>query len=121
AQCCDDAANACRSAPGANQAECSSDRATCYQSVGLKSPYGKRAETCVSKQNTCLSSGDPNISECSADAAQCCDDAANACRSAPGANQAECSSDRATCYQSVGLKSPYGKRAETCVSKQNTC
>lgn len=69
-QSCQDKENACRTAPDANMAQCSAERAACDGYVPGQ-PSGGSGQTCQEKEN--------------------------ACRTAPGANMASCSAERAAC------------------------
>ena len=103
---CDAAANACRTAPNANQAYCSSQYAAC---LGYN-PYTADASSTSSSLLICNAAAIAR-GACTASAASVpsstptptgnstasCDAAVNACRTAPNANQAYCSAQYAQC------------------------
>ncbi|KAK8023898.1 hypothetical protein PG993_011964 [Apiospora rasikravindrae] len=102
--------DACRTAPGANQSQCSAEKAACKA-------------TCHADANQCRTKPDANQSACSADYAKClgenpyakkradkpqsssgsavhqgnCKDLDDSCRTAPDANMSFCSAQTASC------------------------
>ena len=84
---CEQLDTICRTAPGANMAQCSAEQAQCK-------------DTCSKEANACRVAPGANMAQCSAEQAQCkdtCSKEANACRVVPGANQSLCSANYAAC------------------------
>ncbi|KAF4314172.1 hypothetical protein GTA08_BOTSDO00410 [Botryosphaeria dothidea] len=138
-QSCQDKENACRTAPDANMAQCSAERAACdgyipgQPSGTTSAPHG--GETVFTTRVQTITSCGPEVTNCparstgtasgpapsgTASGSPSCQDKENACRTAPGANMAQCSAERAACDGYVPGQ-PSGGSGQTCQEKENAC
>ncbi|KAK8073977.1 hypothetical protein PG994_004876 [Apiospora phragmitis] len=130
--------DACRTAPDANMAQCSAEKAACKA-------------TCKADSNQCRTAPDANQAQCSADYASClgenpyakkrgtpqgysgsavhqgdCEKADTACRTAPGANMAQCSAEKASCKnmcsgEADACRAVPGANMSTCSAEYAQC
>ncbi|KAK7946401.1 uncharacterized protein PG986_010722 [Apiospora aurea] len=131
--------DACRTAPGANQAQCSAEKAACKA-------------TCHADANQCRTKPDANQSACSADYAKClgenpyakkradkptsssgsavhqgnCKDFDHSCRTAPDANMSFCSAQTASCKatcstENSACRAVPGANMSTCSAEYAQC